>query len=137
MGVMTTIGLAEGREIMKHILEAAQRDGLQPAAICIVDARGNQLVTAQMDGSVATDPATARAKAVAAVTFREDIGDWTPADVRRILKIDPTLRGHSWNNGVPITSPHDGAILGAVGVHGRSDVESRNLASLRPSGWSA
>jgi uncharacterized protein GlcG (DUF336 family) len=42
-----------------------------------------------------------------------------------------------WAGGVLIRSPHDESIMGAIGVSGRLQLDDHQLASLRPSGWSA
>ena len=155
MRTIPTIGLAEAHEILHHILDVAYNDGLNPVAICVVDATGMQLSAATMDGTKEPSIATAHAKAVTAIKFQrdtmtfchaEDQGAWYPAstsngegwnlsDILAAMKINAVFS--HWGGGVLIRSPHDNAILGAVGVSNRTEEQDHNLAAKRPSSWAA
>jgi len=70
------------------------------------------------------------------VTLSEEpYNGWSTGDILAAIK-NNTIFLH-WAGGVMIRSPHDDAILGAIGVSGRRPLEDHKLASIRPSGWAA
>lgn len=157
MRTVRTLGLSEAMQILDYLLERASGDGLKPVAICIVDTNGVQLCAATMDGTKTPSIKTAHDKAVTAVNFERDTigfcyfqdadGTWVPAedvagsngwsqtDIAAAAKINNVFV--PWGGGALILSPHDGSILGAVGVSNRTEQEDHELASARPSGWTA
>lgn len=151
MRSLTLLSLDDALEIQHHLLGIAKGDGLNPVAICIVDATGMQLTAVTMDGTKPPSIKTAADKAYTAAMFARDTiefclerrgGMWVPAtdgwdqaDLLNGMKINP--RFVSWGGGVLVRSPHDGSILGAVGVSNRTEQEDHDLASQRPSGWTA
>ena len=152
MRTLTTLDLEEALALQSYLLSVAHTDGLKPVAICIVDASGTQLTAVTMDGTKTPSIKTAHDKAITAVAFERDTiefcyvldGDkWVPAgdqgwsatDIAAAAKINAVFV--PWGGGVLIRSPHDGSILGAVGVSNRTEEEDHELASLRPSGWTA
>jgi uncharacterized protein GlcG (DUF336 family) len=156
MRTIRTLGLSEAMQILDFLLETATADGLKPVAICVVDASGVQLCAATMDGTKSPSIKTAHDKAVTAVNFQrntiefcyvEQDGTWVPADdvvggdgwsqtdIAAAAKINDIFV--PWGGGALILSPHDGSILGAVGVSNRTEQEDHELASARPSGWTA
>lgn len=148
---LTMLDLEDALEIQQHILKLAANDGLKPVAICIVDATGTQLCAVKMDGATTPSIKTAHAKAVTAILFQHDTiefchtkpnGTWHPdphgwdeSDILAAMKVNPIFC--HWAGGVLIRSPHDGSILGAVGVSNRSELEDHELAWRRPAGWAA
>jgi uncharacterized protein GlcG (DUF336 family) len=160
MRTLTTIDLADALEIQQHLLNAAQCDGLNPVAICIVDIERRVLTSVAMDGTKKASIDTARDKAITALDFdrntvefchvrgsderwipaewvesgEEKLG-WSLADILAASKINAVFV--PWAGGALIRSAHDDSILGAVGVSNRSELEDHNLAVKRPSGWSA
>jgi uncharacterized protein GlcG (DUF336 family) len=142
----------EALDLQQHLLDTANGDGLKPVAICIVDTTGAQLTAVTMDGTKAPSIQTAHDKAVTAVMFERDTiefcnrndgemwvpaGDlgWSSLDIAAAAKVNAVFV--PWGGGALIRSPHDGSILGAVGVSNRTEEEDHDLASSRPSGWAA
>lgn len=135
-------GLDQAWNLIIAISQQAEKDcadrNLKPVAICIVDAHGDQLCAVRMDGTKTPSIKTAHDKAVTAVLFERNTAQftqWSAFDLANAMKINSVFCG--WGGGVLILSPHDGSILGAVGVSNRTPEQDDELAALRPSGWSA
>jgi uncharacterized protein GlcG (DUF336 family) len=153
MRTLTMLTLHDALEIQDHLLYAAESDGLKPVAICIVDIERRVLTSIAMDGTKKPSIDTARDKAITALEFERDtvqfrykrgeFGQWVPAgndgwstvDIMAAVKINNVFV--PWAGGALVLSPHDGSILGAVGVSNRKELEDHELASSRPSGWAA
>jgi uncharacterized protein GlcG (DUF336 family) len=153
MRAIRMLALAEAMELQNHLLDIANSDRLNPVAICIVDTTGMMLSAVTMDGTKEPSIATAHNKAVTAVQFQCDTielchklddnslwvpdteGGWTQMDIANAMNINPWFV--SWGGGALVRSPHDDAILGAIGVSNRTEVQDHELASQRPAGWAA
>lgn len=151
MRTLTTLTLRDALKLQEFLMARAAADGRKPVAICIVDVRGVQLTAVTMDGTKMPSIKTAHDKAVTAVRFERNTiefchvelnGVWVPAedgwtatDIAAAAKINDIFV--PWGGGALIRSPHDGSILGAVGVSNRTEQEDHILASARPSGWIA
>lgn len=151
MRTIRLLDLTTALELQDHLLETADNDGLADVAICIVDARGVQLCATLMDDAEPSTVQTARNKALTALSFERDtvlfhhdeqdgrwveVDDkWSAGDLANAHAIHPDFV--SWGGGVLVRSPHDGTVLGAIGVSGRTELQDHELASARPSGWTA
>lgn len=152
MKTFASITLADALELQAHLLEVAAADGDDRVAICVVDARGWQLSAATMDGVDPTTVGFALAKAATAVYSRRDTvclrhaqndagrwllehnPSWSQHDITVASAVCPTFC--AWAGGVVVLSPHDGIVVGGIGVSGRSELADHQLASQRPPGWS-
>lgn len=151
MRTIRLLDLTGSRRLMGHLLMVAFDDRLAPVSICIVDATGRQLRALAMDGAEPSTVQTARNKALTALNFERDTilfhheerdgrwvkvdNKWSAGDLANAHAIHPDFV--SWGGGVLVRSPHDGTVLGAVGVSGRTELQDHELASARPSGWAA
>lgn len=139
MRKLTLLGLDDARELADHLLAVANQDGLGPVAICVVDGSGVQLMAQTMDGVKTSSIRFAHNKAVTAVTFGQDTVEFSGWTVQDVINGANHTGGtfSSWGGGVLVVSLHDGSILGAIGVSGRTEAQDHELASSRPAGWTA
>jgi glc operon protein GlcG len=131
MKVTTTIEYAEARKIVDAITAKAQE--LQKAVvIAVVDAHGELLALARMDGASITSLRIAANKSWTAARARkptQEIGD----------RVRHPEQGHDiayygdrrfvgWGGGIPLWK--NGELVGAVGVSGLSSAEDVSLAEF-------
>jgi uncharacterized protein GlcG (DUF336 family) len=155
MKTLSSVTLTEAAEIGEYILATAKSDGGKHIAIVIVDVFAEPVWSVSMSRAKAPAWRNAYAKAHTAVKFERDTvkfrfmdpgvaGTWVPAtahagwsqfDLAQALHLDPLFCG--WAGGSLILNPADGSIMGAVGVSNREELQDHELASLRPSGWTA
>jgi uncharacterized protein GlcG (DUF336 family) len=125
------LGLAEARTALGAALDAARNRPGRPVAIAIVDGHGDLLAFACMAGA---NPALARQnalkKAYTAACMRTDTADF----VERLRSTSRTIVDFGTSDliadpgGVVLTRASDGAILGGIGVSGRSSEEDEAIA---------
>ena len=153
MQTLTSIDLADARELGEHIFQKALADGGEPVAIVIVDAHANPVWAISMNGTKPPSWTNAHAKACTAVEFEHNTIDfrfyqgesgmwiplrekgWSELDLTQAMSLDPRFCG--WAGGSPIINEHDRTVMGGIGVSNREEVEDHDLASSRPSGWTA
>jgi len=140
----------EALQLMDFLLDEARKDceseQLKPVAICIVDARGDELCAVRMGGATQLNVKAAFNKANTAVLYKRNTiefhhkwdGDsWVPTDenwsVLDVLSAQTSNPDHlcTWGGGALVISP-DGHILGAVAISGRTQEQDHELASYRP-----
>jgi uncharacterized protein GlcG (DUF336 family) len=143
-----SLDMNDALSLQLRVIEQAHTDGLKPVAVCIVDARGEQLSAACMDGVKPPSILTAHAKAVTVVRFQRatvqfcnvqsvtnpelwvplGLDGWDDEDIANAMKINPTFC--SWPGGVPVFAhPEADIIVGAIGVSNRTAMEDHQLAS--------
>jgi len=147
-----SVTLPEATEIGEYILATANSDGGKHVAIVIVNACAEPVWGVSMPRTKAPSWRNAHAKAYTAVKFERDTvefrfwspgdhgrkldpGGWSEYDLAQAMNLDPLFC--AWAGGSLIRSPHDGSIMGAVGVSNRDELQDHELAALRPSGWTA
>ena len=88
---IVSIGLREAFPLAELTMNFALDDGLDPVAICVVDASAQQICAVRLNGVKSPSVRTAHDKAVTAVLYSRDTADfrwrvdqetglWTPAD---------------------------------------------------------
>jgi uncharacterized protein GlcG (DUF336 family) len=147
-------------EVGVHVFTKAAEDGGKPVAIIVVDAHANPVWGISMPGTKAPSWDNALAKARTAVKFERDTvefrfwrlhqdgGDpagewhlnlgtdgWSEHDLAQARHLNSDFC--AWAGGSLILNPHDGSIMGAIGVSNREELEDHELASSRPNGWTA
>jgi glc operon protein GlcG len=121
----TSLGLSEARTALDAILEAAG-DGA-PIAAVVVDADGDTIAYARMDGSTFLSRAMAVRKAYTSARMGADsgaLGASMGAAGINLSELDPQYAGH----GGAICVRADDQVVGAVGVSGRSPGQDEDLA---------
>lgn len=143
---LNSLSLDEAQRILTSILRTAQIDGGKPVSIAVVDAHGDLLAFAHMDGTKGPSRPTAIAKARTAVEFERDtieichyhVGGnewpenpegWSELDRHNAQAIQP-FPVVTWGGGTVVLV--DGEIVGGVGVSNRTQEEDHELASIRP-----
>ncbi|MBX9608726.1 MAG: heme-binding protein [Gammaproteobacteria bacterium] len=135
----TKLGLNEARLIVDTMLEEAAKRGIKFAG-CVVDAGGDTVYLARMDGATALNARMAYNKAYTATKWQMDtrvlktrLFDMSLGDERREITwfCDP-LYTPVWG-GIVLRAP-DGTMLGALGESGgtyQQDEEIGQIAAAR------
>ncbi len=131
MHAVPMIDLSEARTALGAALDAARHQPGRPVAIAVVDGHGDLVAFACMAGA---NPALARQnaikKAYTSVCMRTD----TSAFVERLRGMGRTTADFGTPDliadpgGVVLTRSSDGAIVGGIGVSGRSSEEDEAIA---------
>lgn len=126
--------MAPALQLVQHALDHAASRGWAVAAV-VVDAGGEVLASARMDGVAAQTLGFAGDKAFTASTMRRSTLDFftrmNSADELR-MGLANRSRLITWEGGLPIV--HDGAVVGGIGVsgvQGREDAECAQAALHR------
>jgi len=122
-----TLGLAEAEKAIQAMLEEAAKD-LRPMAVAVVDAWGNLISFARMDGASPLMARMATNKAYTASSFGIDtrnINQWFKGSGKDI----------SWYDDHRLTVVHGGVcvrsgntVVGGIGASGRHEDEDEALA---------
>jgi len=123
------LGLAEGERAVQAIIEEASKEPSRPMSIAVVDAWGNLISFARMDGA---NPLTARMamnKAYTSACFGRDT---------RVLMgwLEEADKDIAWYDDHRLTAVYggvcirlgDGTLVGAIGTSGRKQEEDEALA---------
>jgi uncharacterized protein GlcG (DUF336 family) len=131
MHTIPVLSMSEARTALNVALSAAKTAGGRPVAIAIVDGHGDLLAFACMAGA---NPALARQnalkKAYTSACMRTD----TSAFVERLRSMNRSTADFGNTQlmadagGVVLTRSSDGAIVGGIGVSGRSSEEDEAVA---------
>lgn len=126
------LGTLEAMAAMDAMLKEAAKDLARPLAFAIVDDNGELLSYARMDKLGPQPRQIAIKKAYTAARMRADtavLAERMKSQGRSISEFgDPNLL--ALQGGVVITRSSDGAVLGAVGVSGRSSQEDEDVAKV-------
>lgn len=125
----TTITLALAMRALQAALEEAQRASVR-VSIVIVDAAGQPIHMAHMDGAPAPCRAIAANKALTAAGFGLSTGAWAE---RLQRSSDMVRQGLPLQNGLVLFGGGepfllDGTVIGAVGVSGASEAQDAACA---------
>jgi uncharacterized protein GlcG (DUF336 family) len=125
------LGMDEARAALRAGLESAKNNPGRPVAIAVLDGHGDLMAFACMAGA---NPALARQnalkKAYTAACMRTD----TSAFVERLRSMNRSTADFgnaeliADPGGVVLTRSSDGAIVGGIGVSGRSSEEDEAIA---------
>jgi len=123
------ISLARAQSVLACILERAAKDGGKPVAVAVVDDRGDLVVFARQDGVAHRSVRIAQDKAYTSAlqesSTRDFVASLKKAERPIAAFADPRYVGLA--GGVLLEG--GGALVGAVGVSGRSADEDHELAS--------
>lgn len=144
-----SLDLSEAQRIVQSIQTTAKIDGGKPVSIAVVDAHGDLLAFAHMDGTKGPSRPVAIAKARTAVEFgRDTMGfchlvdpddtrvwidnpeGWDGRDHHNAISNHPGGRVMTWGGGTVVIV--DKEVVGGVGVSNRTEAEDHALASIRP-----
>jgi len=122
-----TLGLAEAEKAVKAMIEEASKDP-RPMSMAVVDAWGNLIYFARMDGASALTARMAQNKAYTAASFSNDtrnINQWFKGAGKDVV----------WYDDHRLTPIHGGncvrsgkVVIGAIGTSGRHEDEDEALA---------
>jgi uncharacterized protein GlcG (DUF336 family) len=123
------ISHARARAIVDRILERTAKDGKKPVAVAVVDDRGDLVAFARQDGVAPRSTRLAADKAYTAALQESATRDFQAALTKagRTVSAFADPRYVSLPGGVPVLE--GSALVGAVGVSGRSADEDHELAS--------
>ena len=126
------LGLSQALAAMSAMLDETSKQPDRPAAIAMVDDRGNLITYARMDNCKVIPQQIAVKKAYTSAVNGVDSEAYAQrlkSRGRIVTEIgDPNLV--AMKGGVAILRPGDGAILGGIGVSGLSDQEDEDLARI-------
>jgi uncharacterized protein GlcG (DUF336 family) len=124
--VMTLKLTYEGAAKMLAAAVAKATEMGVPQCIAIVDAGGNMLTFARMDGAFTLSADTATMKALTAASYGKPTGD-IPAGMDLKLAIGTQGKRINLPGGLPIIV--DGHLLGGIGVGSGSGEQDRDVAT--------
>lgn len=119
---LPSLSLTLAQEALTAALTEAEKNSIA-VSFALVDAAGQTVLAAHMDGAPAPSRAIALRKATTAVGFNTATADWDEilqgfsAGVREGLPLMPGLA--LFGGGEPLR--HAGAVIGAIGVSGSSE----------------
>ena len=124
------LGMDDARRAIDAVLEQALQDPAHPVAVAVADPDGDVIAYARMDGAGHLPRDMAVRKAYTSARMGADTGPWSERMGAAGIDLkdlgDPRLAGFA--GGVCVRS--GGAVVGAVGVSGRSAEEDDVLARL-------
>lgn len=119
-----SLGLEEARQIVDAALKAVSEAKGRPMSVAVVDNNGDLICFARMDGTAPNTGTLAQNKAYTAARWGRETHELE--NFLRSENVDISWFGDPRNapihGGVPIKSS-DGAIVGAIGISGRSNAE--------------
>ena len=131
------LGLAQIRVAMNAMLDEANKDPGHPVAISVSDEQGNLLAYFSMDNTRPSAQRMARKKSYTAAFGGVDTlayAERLKGQGRSVAELgDPNLA--AVQGGVVVVRPSDGAVLGGIGVSGRSAQDDENLARIGLKAW--
>ena len=126
------LGLSQAQAAMAAILGVTLRDPDHPVAIAIADDRGSLVAFTRMDSCPPLPLSLAVKKAYTSAVVGVDTHAWRERlkgyDLRTEELQDPDLV--AYQGGIVILQSGTGAVLGGIGISGRSSEEDEELARI-------
>jgi len=122
-----SLGLSEARSAVNAVLAIAEQDPSHPIVVAVVDAQGELVFFARMDGARHLPRSLAVRKAYTAARTGSDSGAYgerMSGVVQSLQELDPMLTGLP--GGVCVKD--EGTVVGGIGVSGRSADDDEVLA---------
>jgi glc operon protein GlcG len=127
----SALGLKEAQRLLNIAVEESERRGVK-TAVAIVDARGDMIVAARLDGARYYYPDVAYGKAMASAMWEADSSTLSRGTGTNTVqqRVNAMNGGRMVFAGGAVVLRRDDVIIGAIGVGGSGPVSDEEIAKV-------